>query len=315
MTAALGELSPTDVRRRLRAGALRIGIGPFTVCLRSGLVPFGDWLRQLYRDYPVCARDGFSDFHIRIDTPNGVRRWWRPQVEFSVDGDIPFKPLPRSQACPFFEWGLNWCVAQRAQQYLIVHAAVVERDGFVLLLPGAPGAGKSTLCAGLVARGWRLFSDELALVRPGEALVDAFPRPVSLKDHSIPVIRAFAPDMVMGPPCHDTAKGTVVHVRPPASAVASADVPARPGWIVFPAFARGVETRLEPRAPEAAFRELLDNAFNYSVQGARGFSTLADLVEGCPPHTLQYGDLDAACEELESLAVPSARDMRIESGL
>ena len=70
------------------------------------------------------------------------------------------------------------CIRDR---YLIIHAAVVERNGFALLLPAPPGSGKSTLCAGLIHHGWRLLSDELALIDPETATLQAIPRPVSLK--------------------------------------------------------------------------------------------------------------------------------------
>jgi hypothetical protein len=43
---------------------------------------------------------------------------------------------------------------------------VLERGGRALLLPAPSGSGKSTLCAGLAFNGWRLLSDELALLDP-----------------------------------------------------------------------------------------------------------------------------------------------------
>ena len=64
-----------------------------------------------------------------------------------------------------------------------------------MLLPAPPGAGKSTLCAGLVHRGWRLLSDELALVDMETGLVRGMARPVNLKNKSIEVIRDFAPEI------------------------------------------------------------------------------------------------------------------------
>lgn len=311
MSDTLGNLDPRTVRRRLRRGRLRLRIGPFVVRLRSSMDGFARWLCALYRDYPVEGVEGFSDFHIRLDRPWSIRRWWRPQVQFALDGEIPFKPLPLSQACPFFEWGLNWCVAQRAQQYLIVHAAVVERGGRALLLPGSPGVGKSTLCAGLVARGWRLFSDELVLLRTGDCEIDPFPRPVSLKNASIRVIKDFAPEAWIGPECHDTAKGTVAHLRPPRASLEAAETPAVPAWLVFPNFASGAAASLEGRSPASAFRELIDNAFNYTVQSADGFRGLAGLVQSCPPLELTYGNLDDACDRLEELAAAPLRENAI----
>jgi HprK-related kinase A len=315
VSRTLEDLDPASLRARLRAGSLRLRIGPFVVRVRSGLPDFAAWVRHLYAEYPLAPIDGFSDFHIRLDPPSTLRRWWRPQVQFELDGDYPFKPLPRSQARPFFEWGLNWCVAERIQDYVTVHAAVVERDGLAVIMPGEPGAGKSTLCAGLVARGWRLLSDELALLRPEEWRLDPFPRPVSLKDESISVIRAFAPEFAMGPPCHDTAKGTVVHVRVPTDSVRRSDQQARPAWLVFPAFERGAGARMEAEPPERAFRTLIDNAFNYSVQGRRGFHGIADLVERCPPWRLVYGDLAEGCRAVESLVASVGREERVGSGV
>ena len=60
-----------------------------------------------------------------------------------------------------------------------------------MLLPAAPGSGKTTLCAGLSLRGWRLLSDEFGLIRPGTTDLVPVPRPMALKNESIDVIRQF----------------------------------------------------------------------------------------------------------------------------
>src|SRR2546423_11656048 len=120
----------------------------------------------------------FADFQVSLT----ARRWWKPQVLFRFDDTPAFHPLPADQAFPILEWGLNWCVSAHCHQYLIVHAAVLEQGGRALLLQGPPGCGKSTLCAGLASRGWRLLSDELALIDPATAEVAALARPISLKN-------------------------------------------------------------------------------------------------------------------------------------
>lgn len=55
---------------------------------------------------------------------------------------------------------------------LLVHAAAVASDRGALVLMGPSGSGKTTLALGLVARGFRLLSDEIAVVpAQGEAVL------------------------------------------------------------------------------------------------------------------------------------------------
>jgi ABC-type cobalamin/Fe3+-siderophores transport system ATPase subunit len=70
----------------------------------------------------------------------------------------------------------------------------VERNGKALLLAGPSGAGKSTLCAALITRGWRLLSDEAAMIRPDDGLIQPYPRPICLKNASIDLIAEAVPD-------------------------------------------------------------------------------------------------------------------------
>src|SRR3546814_10587342 len=86
------------------------------------------------------------------------------------------------------EWGLNWCIGAHGHQFLIIHAAVIARNGLAAILPGAPGSGKSTLTACLVHNGWRLLSDEMALVSLQDGGLTALARPISLKNRSIDLI-------------------------------------------------------------------------------------------------------------------------------
>jgi len=58
-----------------------------------------------------------------------------------------------------------------------------------------------------VHRGWRLLSDELALVCPTAGRIQPLPRPIALKGASIQVIRDFAPHALIGPEHVNTRKG------------------------------------------------------------------------------------------------------------
>jgi hypothetical protein len=231
-----------------------------------------------------------------------LRRWLHPQVVFQFDGAPPFNPLPRDHGFPLMEWGLNWCVSAHCHQYLIIHAAVLERSGRALILPAPPGSGKSTLCAGLVSRGWRLLSDELTLLLPETGQVTPLARPISLKNASIDVIRRFAPEMVIGPTVHDTLKGSVAHLKPPIESVRRQEEPARPRWLVIPRYAEGEPARLEPFPQGRAFIHLADSAFNYEVHGRRGFELLGDLIASCDCYEFTYADLDEAVRMFDAMA-------------
>jgi HprK-related kinase A len=298
----VADLAPQALRARLQGAGLRLRTGPAVIAVRSRLAAVADGIALHYAEHESPGEDTFADFHVSVERPRGLRRWWRPQVRFLFDGESPFTPLPGDQGFPMLEWGLNWCLYSHLHRYLILHAAVVERGGRALILPAPPGSGKSTLAAGLVWRGWRLLSDELTVIDPAHGQLLPVPRPVSLKNASIEVIRAFAPQARFGPVVHETNKGSVAHFSPPADAVRRAHERALPGWIVLPRYVTGAPTALTPLSRGRALMALVDNAFNYNVHGARGFETLADLVERCEAYEFSYSRLEDATALFNRLA-------------
>ena len=260
----------------------------------------------LYADYPLTEQSDFADFHVSLVSPANLRHWFKPQALFLFDGIPIFKPLPLDQAYPMLEWGLNWCVYSHANDYLIIHAAVVERGGYAAILPAPPGFGKSTLCAALVNRGWRLLSDELALVRVSDGSLIPLPRPVSLKNKSIAIIRDYAPNAVLSPPVSDTLKGIVAHMKAPADSIRCATKTAQAAWVIFPNYQAGSPARLETLPQSCAFMRVADNAFNYSRLGVTGFETMAGLIDTCQCYDFTYSNLDDAIETFSALKPSSA---------
>lgn len=259
-------------------------------------------ITSMYGEFEICPPDTFADFHINVAREPGLRRWYRPQARFYFDGQPAFAALPANQAFSMIEWGLNWCVAAHAHQFLIIHAAVVERGGRAALLPAPPGSGKSTLCAGLVQRGWRLLSDELALIDIQNGLVRGMARPVNLKNASIDVLRGFAPEVVMTPPVPDTLKGTVALMQPPRDSVRRVREPARPAWVVLPRYVAGSAAVLAPHNRAATFLLMAEQSFNYDIHGLRGFETVAALMDRCECLQFTYGNLDDAARVFDQLA-------------
>jgi|CXWL01.1.fsa_nt_gi HprK-related kinase A len=297
----LSALPMAELKRRLVAGGVGIQTGPFNFRIRSAIPSIAEGLHRLYADYTLLGDDEFVDFDVHMDRGSGLRRWVRPQVRFRYDGDSPFEPLPISHAYPLLEWAMNWCISTQAHQFLMLHAAVIERGGVAAILPAPPGSGKSTLCAGLISRGWRLLSDELTLISLQDRSIAPLCRPVSLKNQSLEIIGAYAPSAVFNDITHDTSKGTVGHMKAAQEHLNRSGESARPGWVVFPKYVAGAQARLTTRTRAGSLLELGRNAFNYALLGRVGFETLAGVVAQCECYDFEYSALDDAVEVFAAL--------------
>ena len=286
----------------LKNRGLKLKIAGFNICLSSSIPEVAEHIVCLYESFEIINDESFIDFYISLKTPSIVRRYFRPQVNFSFDGYFPFKPLPYKQASAMFEWGLNWCIANHSHQYLVIHAAVVERNGKAFIFPGIPGSGKSTLSAALVCSGWRLLSDELTLLSVADGLVYPAPRPISLKNKSIEVIRNFSPNVVIGSVVNNTAKGAIGHMRPPTESVRYSNIPAKPAKLIFPKFLEGSKTILNTLSKSRALIKLVENCFNYNILGVNGFNCASDLVDDSDCYNFEYSSLNEALLLLTDLS-------------
>lgn len=303
----IGDLSRDEFTRRCGRGTARYRLGPFTMALRSDVRRLAALVHHLYADAPLVDESAFLDHRISVSRPRTLRRWLRPCAVFEAIGDNPFPRLPLDHAFPLLEWGLNWCVATTAHYYLMLHAGIVEKNGVTVLLPAQPGSGKSTLSAALIHRGWRLLSDEFALVRPGTHAFEPFPRCIPLKNESVDVIRAFAPDAVLGPLFRGTRKGDVAHLKPPAESMRRAQESARVTHVIFPQYEVGAGVTITPIPKARAFIKLCSNAFNYEIFGADGFHTVGDIIDRSECLGVVYGNLDDVVRAFNALR--PAREM------
>lgn len=298
----LSDLPRNELRHRLHTDGLVIQTGPLRVRIRSDVASVEEGLRTLYRDYPTPESDSFCEASIQVRYLPGLRRWVRPIVQLLHDGRPIFEPMPADHALPLTEWGLNWAVGSLAHHYLILHAAVIERAGQAVILPAPPGSGKSTLCAALIFRGWRLLSDELTLVDLSDSQLRGPVRPISLKNQSIDIIRSFADGPTMSRATQRTAKGTVALLRVPREHVERASTPARPRWIVFPRYQAGATSSLTPRTRADTLMQLSRNAFNSGVTAREGFHALGDVVAASDCFDFTYSRLDDAIAQFDELA-------------
>lgn len=276
----------------LRGAGLRLTIGPFATHVSVSLPGVARDLLAIYSGYPVTAPDRVTDFHLKIGPTALHRHILRPNAQaFAGLANAPFLPLPAAIGFLAFESSLNWLVATSADAYLIFHAGIVARDNRAVIMPGTSGAGKSTLTAGLAFAGWRLFSDEFALLRPETSLFYPYPRPISLKNQSIDVLMERIPAEQFSRRFLNTPNGTIGYLRPPASVLAAMQEPAEPALILFPEYRPQEKARAVELLPAEVFALVRSAAVNSDRLGAAAFTALGALTRRCRAFRITYGSL------------------------
>jgi HprK-related kinase A len=296
----VNNLSAHGISQRLQSGDFHLHIGPYIYTMQSNLSHIATGIETLYRDFPLADPRMFSDYNIAL-TQDGLLSRRRGQAQFFFDHQSLFGPIPTAQAYAFMEWGMKWCVSIHANEYLKLHAAVVARGGTAIIMPGVPGAGKSTLCAALGLVGWRILSDEHALIPPGTAEVVPLCRPVSLKNESIGLIESFSKNAVLGPISEETHKGVVAHMKADLTPDShdGRSLPAR--IMLFPRYSIDEQQQLRPRLRTQSFILAAYHSFNYSLMGEAGFQAMKTLIDSVECYDLIYHDLDWALQTVGDL--------------
>jgi HprK-related kinase A len=279
-------------------------IPPVTIRVRTTLPSVAEHIAFFYGAYrPELAADDFEfiDLDIALLPGQGIRRLWHPQSRFLLDANEPFLPLPLDQAAPLLEWGLNWCMASRPLGYLAIHAALVAKGADALLMPGFPGAGKSTLCASLVfLDGWRLLSDELALLDPTSGDLHPHPRPINLKNRSIDIVSGFSGARI-GPRYVDTRKGTIALAAAPPSSISAAENPARCRWVVLPTFLADGQGWYEEISRAECFALIAEQSFNKDRMGEIGFKALCGMLDDAVCYQIGYRSTEQALKLINDI--------------
>lgn len=187
---------------------------------------------------------------------------------------------------------------------LVLHAAAVAKGQLAVVLPGKTGAGKTTLTAHLVRRGFRYLTDEMTYLPFDSSLVGGFPRPLGLK--------------VSGRGLVDTERWEVL---PGSSTTLVLPEPAPPagtpetglGVIVFPRFAAGAAVSAVRLTAAATAMRLMGNLLNARNLDGHGFPEVTAAARRTSGFDLTFGDASEAADEvcgiLESLGdLPAQTD-------
>ena len=274
-------------------------IGVIAVSLRSSCRSFVDDYLSLYAPY-LRSSGGPDAIDVEIHVPHRAP-WPRGPFTLRSEGVPDFRIRRRYEVLPHLEWYINWQIIHRRKEYVQLHASSLEMGGNALILPGPPGSGKSTLTAGLLARGWSYLCDEFALIEPDTRLIQPYPRALCIKEPSFPVIERLGLSMRKKTPYRKATKGRVAFLNPLDIVGHVVGRPSRVRWVVFPRYVPGSSPKLEPIKPAQATYELTRQCFNLRGDPQTAVTTLADLARHADCYRLIAGDIALTCDLVQSL--------------
>jgi HprK-related kinase A len=276
-----------------------LDLHPFSFSVNTALPQVIQNLSTIYGSRFRKLSNNVADYELSIGKSSGIRSFIKPQARFFCDQQEPFKPLDLQKAYAFLEWGMNWTVAGNEVQHVIIHSAVLAKGNKAILFPAPPGSGKSTLTAYLSHNGWRLLSDEMALIIPNTKTVVPFVRPICLKNQSIDIAKKLFPEGKFSNIALDTHKGDVIHLSPPDLSWNNQKQTAELVGIVFPNYRANQNLQIYQLDKSQAFMQLVENAFNYSVLRSTAFNTLTQVIESVQTFEIFHSDLAQVADFLE----------------
>lgn len=271
-------------------------IGPFRALHHSFRIAttdpaVADYLYAVLVDLQGGADDGSTGRYELIGTGE--------QYIVRYDDDTVIVTGSRERASAVLLWHINSEVVRRTTPHFpVVHAAAAVADDRTVLLPAAPGSGKTTTVAGLVDKaGFGYVTDEAVAIDPTTHLPLAYPKPLSIDRGSWDVLAHLRP-------AHDLATG---QWQVPARSIRPNAVvePGPIGLVIEPVYDPDATTRLEPVTRAAMLLRLADSTFNFPEAPEHNLRVLAGIVGNAECYRLPISVLDRAVSLISDLCSPS----------
>ena len=294
--ATAGLRPPSSTGLRWAAGHLSFELAtPDPAVLDRARVVFGPWLNDCALPGGRCVR-----FVVESQGESTGRRW---RVVRSGDAEATIA-ASIDLALAAVEYRAVAEFADPDSPVVSLHAALLSRAGHGLLLVGRKEAGKSTLAAALMGAGWRLHSDDMALIEKGTR-ARGIPRRVSLRNPSRQLLGAETWERLLRlPGTLRTRTGMLFHPAEAWPANAPVSVPVDAAILLA---RRGAAVGCGVLEPLDAGRALLALAPYCNRREAgihRALEALQPMVDRIRAFDLGRGDLATMVRRVEEVMEP-----------
>lgn len=258
-------------------------------------------LRRLYGGEVTGAHPGALPIFTLRAGDDGTARGWQLQAPESP----PEAHATLAAALRHLDYEVCCRVMERHTDLLWLHGALLHTVDGSVLISGPSEAGKSTLTLGLMALGYPVGGDDVAVVEPVSGLLRAFPRFLHADRHGRRLLRRAGcwpqpagrragallpsqPGAIVGPP-------RVILLKEPPAAGPPLLTPVPQAEAVVCLLRRVQAGDLSHTTVIAALQRLVAGATCYRVSGGGGSTYLPALIEavvatlGPPPRGRDVG--------------------------
>lgn len=227
-----------------------------------------------------------------LDSPAG-------ELLADVDDSPAYRHRNPAEMAGWLLGNVGYHLADRSRGGLLFHAGALAWGERGLILPGTMGAGKTTLTAWLLTRGFDYLSDELVFVPDQSEQIEALARPLNLKRPARPALAGFvdfdSPSAQILS-AHNSDLVLPVVLRP-------ANRLSQPALrqIVFPRYRAGSELALERLSAAQTGQALMQCLINARNLPGHGFTEIARLARQTPACRLTYGGFHQLGSAIEAL--------------
>ncbi|KYK35901.1 MAG: hypothetical protein AYK19_01465 [Theionarchaea archaeon DG-70-1] len=206
-----------------------------------------------------------------------------------------YSNLAYAFACMMFQS----MVLHLSKDYFNVHAAALVKGDTGFLFPGSQHCGKTTLTLELIKRGYKLLSDDLAIINRETLEVMPFPRALNIREKTLPLLSGFEKYIVSKREFEIAdEKRWFLDLKEFAGS------PFVPNIIVFPQLAPAETAALEPFSKTLAVLELIRQSMAPYLPGlpqpddVSNFEVGARLVQQASTYRLMVGTIEETVDLL-----------------
>ena len=187
------------------------------------------------------------------------------------------------------------------QEKLMFHAAALQKGNKTIVLPANSGSGKSTLTVALSSRGWRCFTDELAVFDPEELTITPLPIPVRIRSGSFAPLLPFYPEIPDLPVYEDLNDNPIRWIILPKEHLAAKSTSTQITTLIFPRYTEKEKTELLSLDKFIALERLTATGSSEREMTLEDAKAMVCLIEQTPCYELTFSDLQEAITAIESI--------------